>query len=333
MDHHKKNYNKKHSAALLYFWKQELIPDQVPLLAHVSPNGLFVSFARVSMMLASKKIRVRMEKLKVKIDAEIQRLEDMNREREVGDDELPPLFPFTWQDFAGSRDDDTFIFHNFAEEVKQGMLYDFYVASTMRLIELAAIPLADPKFARSIVKVPASSAIRKSMRYPLSPLHVAKRMIVTTLKSQAIYWTSVLIVSSGYDMWESWRPKSVNAQQQQQQPKSNYEVVKNRWNGIRSVYTLVIACKDFVSTTVIAVKESLVDKSFQFRTILRIIRCIGGWISGSLGASVGTLLIRPGLGTSFGVIAFPMIYFSQFDVHIEHFAQKHLKKYFIDYQQ
>ena len=241
---------------------KRLLPDQEPLLGHLSNASLAVMAGKASIMT-----------LTARTNFINRKVEEMEKKNEFPDDlDMADVFSPT------RRTHELNLWNGFASHAAFLFARDFCITSVLRVYEHAVAYYAPYRAARSLIKAPSLSALRKIGRGMSRPVAAAK-MLPSALKSQALYWSALFTVTLVTELANVWRD------------------AKRRPHARPSA-----SSSSSYSTT--AALASIDVSDVLHRSYRILVRCGVAWVLAGVGASLGTLA-RPGIGTTLGAVIFP----------------------------
>jgi hypothetical protein len=166
------------------------------------------------------------------------------------------------------------VWKGFLPKVKLGVFFECNVIGVFHLLETICRKAFSYKTARSLTKQVSASAIRKSARATAegwTTTELAGKVLNTTFKAQTLYWSALFIVSVSFDAIQSLNGKYAQS-------------------GMLALF----------------VPRVKIEGTFWKRTWVNFVDCSKKCFLTALGASIGTL-IRPGLGTTVGMVFFPSL--------------------------
>ena len=167
------------------------------------------------------------------------------------------------------------VWKGFLPKVKVGVFFECNVAGVFHLLEYSAKRNFSPKTARALTKNVAASAVRKSSRATFerwSTTELFGSVCRSTFRAQTLYWSALFIVSVAFDAISTLNGGGIK-----QGPISSLFIPRYKIEG-----------------------------SFARRTWVMFVDCTRKCILTAVGAAIGTL-IRPGLGTTLGMVFFPSL--------------------------
>lgn len=198
-------------------------------------------------------------------------LQEMEREDEISDElEIQDILSPTRYQHELS------VWKGFVPKVKAGVFFELNVTWTFYLLDDVACRSFSAKVAKSLTKPVPASAVRKSLRASIqgwSTGQLASKVFSTTVRAQSMYWSALFIVSVAFDAISSMNLKSLP------------------------------------TLAALFVPRSKIEGNFLRRSRINFIRCTLGCFLTGVGAALGTLL-RPGLGTTVGMIVMPQLVLS-----------------------
>lgn len=182
------------SALLQQPFQDELIGDQMPLLAHFFPPTLGVIVVKASII-----------GLSGRYGAVQKRLFEMEEEGEDPDlaDVLAP----------SRHQHELSIWKGFGLKLREGVLRDLAIYSVQRVYEIFALEfVVERKVFKSLVKNIARSSVRKWDRYQSSGLAMyAGKVGVSAFKGQLLFWLALFTVNQGVDTYYTFFSRGAGA--------------------------------------------------------------------------------------------------------------------------
>lgn len=166
------------------------------------------------------------------------------------------------------------VWKGFLPRVKVGVFFELNVAGVFQMLEHAARSNLSHKTARALTKNVAASAVRKTMKAKLNQWTISElfaKVCRSTFRAQTLYWSAIFIVSVAFDAISSFN--------------GNYKQ--------GPIVSLIVP-------------RYRLEGSFLRRTWVIFVDCSKKCLLTAVGASIGTL-IRPGLGTTIGMVFFPSL--------------------------
>ena len=170
------------------------------------------------------------------------------------------------------------VWKGFLPKVKLGVFFECNVIGMFQLLETLCRKTFTYKTVRSLTKQVNASAVRKSARAAAAgwtSSELAGKMFSTALRAQTLYWTALFLVSVGFD--------------------AMHTLVANSNNG-----------KNPSGILALFVPRTKIEGTFWRRTFVNFVDCSKKCVLTAVGAAVGTL-VRPGLGTTVGMVFFPSL--------------------------
>lgn len=162
--------------------REHLLPDQISLLAHLTPSGLALTSAKTFWSVFIQRVTAVHKKIDEMPEAEVDNI-DM-RDIFYPSRAHHPLNYWTdvWPKF------------------RAGLGRDVAITTTLRLFEHVAVWALPYKPARQLVKNTWASAVRKSHRFAGAP-RLAGKVFPMALRSQSLYWLATYTVLVLVDAW------------------------------------------------------------------------------------------------------------------------------------
>ena len=167
------------------------------------------------------------------------------------------------------------VWKNFLPSLKIGMVREALVTSFQRAYELIAIQTLKKELASRLVKDVAKSSMRKAMRFSGQRMVLSVKVARTALLGNVTFYLASFTVSQFLDTWETMRSSAAATRRPED------AIARQQATARRSGYL-----------------RRLVNNAFK---------CTGMCVFAAIGASVGTH-VKPGLGTTVGVIFAPNIF-------------------------
>lgn len=165
------------------------------------------------------------------------------------------------------------VWRGFLPKVKLGVFFECNVVAVFQMLETLVRGNLSRKTARSLTKQVAASAVRKSARATAadwSATQLAGKVFQSAFKAQTLYWSALFIVSVAFD----------------------------------AIHT--VSGKYSTGALALFVPRAKIEGSFARRTWVYFLDCSKKCVLTAIGAAIGTL-IRPGLGTTVGMVFFPSL--------------------------